>query len=263
MREYAEEGIKHFYFMMLQKDEVSVPPSPLFSPTKHQPILPLPPRVISSSTRQSAVASVGSRTIPAIQTASSQSGQSDNTSEWGSSRTARSGRTRSSLSTITSIATGEFARHVRTLPLGRRGTDNLAGTMRSRVIVERKSASALSEERRRPIWLGWTTSILTVRSSVRLFCVSFAYWLSSQHLGSRTRSTDSGSRGARRRRARSWMRIGWYSLRKIPACVQVLKHAFAAYTQALGPQRGAKGHSGHAANPESQGPCQAAYANKG
>ena len=23
MREYAEEGIEHFYFMMLQKDEVS------------------------------------------------------------------------------------------------------------------------------------------------------------------------------------------------------------------------------------------------
>ena len=24
MREYAEEGIKHFYFMMLQKDEVGI-----------------------------------------------------------------------------------------------------------------------------------------------------------------------------------------------------------------------------------------------
>lgn len=24
MREYAEEGVKHFYFMMLQKDEVNV-----------------------------------------------------------------------------------------------------------------------------------------------------------------------------------------------------------------------------------------------
>lgn len=24
MRDYAEEGIKHFYFMMLQKDEVSL-----------------------------------------------------------------------------------------------------------------------------------------------------------------------------------------------------------------------------------------------
>ena len=30
MREYAEEGIKHFYFMMLQKDEVSVDPPPPF-----------------------------------------------------------------------------------------------------------------------------------------------------------------------------------------------------------------------------------------
>ena len=27
MRDYAEEGIKHFYFMMLQKDEVSFPTS--------------------------------------------------------------------------------------------------------------------------------------------------------------------------------------------------------------------------------------------
>jgi hypothetical protein len=26
MREYAEEGIEHFYFMMLQKDEVSETP---------------------------------------------------------------------------------------------------------------------------------------------------------------------------------------------------------------------------------------------
>jgi hypothetical protein len=26
MREYAEEGIEHFYFMMLQKDEVSESP---------------------------------------------------------------------------------------------------------------------------------------------------------------------------------------------------------------------------------------------
>lgn len=30
MREYAEEGIRHFYFMMLQKEEVRCPPS-LFS----------------------------------------------------------------------------------------------------------------------------------------------------------------------------------------------------------------------------------------
>jgi histone-lysine N-methyltransferase SETD2 len=29
MREYAEEGIEHFYFMMLQKDEVSEDPSVL------------------------------------------------------------------------------------------------------------------------------------------------------------------------------------------------------------------------------------------
>ena len=26
MRQYAEEGIRHFYFMMLQKDEVRRPP---------------------------------------------------------------------------------------------------------------------------------------------------------------------------------------------------------------------------------------------
>lgn len=29
MREYAEEGIEHFYFMMLQKDEVRAHPWPL------------------------------------------------------------------------------------------------------------------------------------------------------------------------------------------------------------------------------------------
>ena len=33
MQQYAEEGIKHFYFMMLQKEEVS-PPSSLFE--KHK-----------------------------------------------------------------------------------------------------------------------------------------------------------------------------------------------------------------------------------
>lgn len=32
MREYAAEGIRHFYFMMLQKDEVSYPPPKLASP---------------------------------------------------------------------------------------------------------------------------------------------------------------------------------------------------------------------------------------
>lgn len=30
MRDYAEEGIKHFYFMMLQKDEVSTAVSSLY-----------------------------------------------------------------------------------------------------------------------------------------------------------------------------------------------------------------------------------------
>ena len=34
MRDYAEEGIKHFYFMMLQKDEASFP-FPLFA--SHSP----------------------------------------------------------------------------------------------------------------------------------------------------------------------------------------------------------------------------------
>ena len=34
MRDYAEEGIKHFYFMMLQKDEVSVPVPPPSPPNE-------------------------------------------------------------------------------------------------------------------------------------------------------------------------------------------------------------------------------------
>ena len=41
--------------------------------------------------------------------------------------------------------------------------------MRSRVIAERTSALALLAGRRRPIWLGWTTSILMVRSFRRLY----------------------------------------------------------------------------------------------
>jgi hypothetical protein len=100
MREYAEEGIKHFYFMMLQKDEVRGVVDPV----------PLSPHSLSasSSTRRNAVVSAGSRTIHAIRTATSQSGPSDNTSEWAFSRIARSRSTRSSRSTITSIATGEF-----------------------------------------------------------------------------------------------------------------------------------------------------------
>ena len=215
MREYAEEGIKHFYFMMLQKDEVSVPvpPPPLL--TIHQPFLPLPPLrvVFSSSTRQSAVASVGSRTIPATQTATSQSGQSDNTSEWASSRTARSRRTRSSLSTITSIATGEFATPPPPSPQGGfcRGTDNY--------FCRHDAQPCYCGEAKCVGFIGGKTQtdlagMDDLYLDGALVCSSiFVYRLlnapSSQRLESRTRSTDSGSRGARRRGARSWMRIGW------------------------------------------------------
>ena len=37
MREYAEEGIRHFYFMMLQKDEVNLLFSPISCPSLFYP----------------------------------------------------------------------------------------------------------------------------------------------------------------------------------------------------------------------------------
>ena len=60
------------------------------------------------------------------------------------------------------------------------------------------------------------------------------------------------------------MRTGWYPSRIYFLFVcKALKYAITAYTQALGTQRGTEGHSGHAADPEPQGPRQTAYANKG
>lgn len=38
MREYAEEGIRHFYFMMLQKDEVRFSPPSSPPPTSSHPL---------------------------------------------------------------------------------------------------------------------------------------------------------------------------------------------------------------------------------
>lgn len=66
MREYAAEGIQHFYFMMLQKDEVRDTIFVSFSGHNH---------LRSSSTRQRAGALVVSPITAVNLTAMSQSGQ--------------------------------------------------------------------------------------------------------------------------------------------------------------------------------------------
>lgn len=99
MRLYAEEGIRHFYFMMLQKDEVSYPYS--------LPVLALRDWLASSSTPQKEAASGVSQTTAATRTAMLQNGQWVITCVWASSRTGTSRRTRNSRSTITSTAMGE------------------------------------------------------------------------------------------------------------------------------------------------------------
>lgn len=74
MRQYAEEGIRHFYFMMLQKDEVrSVPTYLLYFPLTV---------FISSLTPQSAAALVGSPITAATRTAMWQGGLSVPACEW-------------------------------------------------------------------------------------------------------------------------------------------------------------------------------------
>ena len=74
MREYAEEGIRHFYFMMLQKDEVK---STDVSSTYISILL-----LNSSSMQRNEVESVDLLTIAVIRTATSQSGQLDITFGW-------------------------------------------------------------------------------------------------------------------------------------------------------------------------------------
>jgi hypothetical protein len=93
MREYAEEGIKHFYFMMLQKDEVSetllvllvhgIQTEFFFSLSRH-----------SSSTQRSAVVSAVSQITPVIRIASSRSGRLGSTFGWAFSQIVPSRRTR-------------------------------------------------------------------------------------------------------------------------------------------------------------------------
>ena len=88
MRQYAEEGIRHFYFMMLQKDEVRH--HSFIGSSRNEPCL-----FRSSLMPLSAGASVDLLTTAAIRIAMSRNGLLATTSAWASSRTALSRRTRS------------------------------------------------------------------------------------------------------------------------------------------------------------------------
>lgn len=94
MREYAEEGIEHFYFMMLQKDEVGELPFDfyLFALVFKPGFVFLPRR--SSSTQPSAVASAASQITPVIQIAMSQNGRLGSIFGWAFSQVVRLRRTR-------------------------------------------------------------------------------------------------------------------------------------------------------------------------
>ena len=72
MRDYAQEGIRHFYFMMLQKDEVSQ----FAFVVRHLRLSP------SLSMQQRMEVLVASQTTVVIQTATLQSGPLEITSEW-------------------------------------------------------------------------------------------------------------------------------------------------------------------------------------
>lgn len=73
MRDYAEEGIRHFYFMMLQKDEVSEHRRTLMH------LLKFPK---SSLTRRKVEVLAALPTIVVIRTAMLQNGRLANMSEW-------------------------------------------------------------------------------------------------------------------------------------------------------------------------------------
>ena len=78
MRDYATEGIQHFYFMMLQKDEVGI--RHYFLLVRHCNA----PGLSSSLTRPRAVASVVLRIIVANQIATLPNGLLGSTFVWGS-----------------------------------------------------------------------------------------------------------------------------------------------------------------------------------
>lgn len=110
MREYAEEGIRHFYFMMLQKDEVRLSLRACFF------FVALPCEIsyssfrlcnliiflsLSTSMPPNEEVLVDSPTIRAIQIAMSPNGPLETTCGWASSQTGRSRKTKSLRSTIT------------------------------------------------------------------------------------------------------------------------------------------------------------------
>lgn len=75
MRDYAQEGIQHFYFMMLQKDEVGCSRLLLLNTLSI---------FASLSMQRKVVALVDSQIIAAIPTALSLNGQLVTKCEWGS-----------------------------------------------------------------------------------------------------------------------------------------------------------------------------------
>ena len=88
MRDYAKEGIKHFYFMMLQKDEVSI--IYIVHCVHYRTIT-----TISLSTLRNEAVLADLQTIVAIPTVTSQNGPSDNMFAWESSPTEPFRRTKS------------------------------------------------------------------------------------------------------------------------------------------------------------------------
>lgn len=103
MKEYGAEGIRHFYFMALDKDIVRSSRLSVPEPELTHAL------ATSSSTRPSAAAKVDSSTTRATPTASLPNGPSGARCAWASSLSAISRRTRSSRSTTTSIVTGAFS----------------------------------------------------------------------------------------------------------------------------------------------------------
>jgi hypothetical protein len=96
LRDYAESGIRHFYFMALQKDEVRM-------------TAPCAGRLrigLSTSTRPEKGAVVASSITLATPTATWQNGLSAKNCGWPSSPSARCSVAKSSLSTTTWTATG-------------------------------------------------------------------------------------------------------------------------------------------------------------
>lgn len=153
MRQYAEEGVKHFYFMMLQRDEVRY----FTFWFLHRPLMVLC-RVFSISMLRSEVVSGDSQIIVAIPTATLRNGQWESTSAWASSQTGTYVKMRNSPSITMWTVTGKLS----SLMISQVNS-YVQGMKHSRVTVERPTVLASWVARPRLILLGWMTFILMVR----------------------------------------------------------------------------------------------------